>query len=140
MLDIKVSLLVFEILTFLLLIGILNAIFFTPLLNHIQRRQETVKNDIANATGNMDDIESYENEAHEALAKAKREGARILEETVENAKSQVLAKIEAKKAELAKKEEEFNTSLKAKEEELQAMLSAQMPTFTGALEKQIVGA
>lgn len=140
MLDINLSLLVFEILTFLLLIGILNSLFFTPLVKHIDERRATVKSDLANATGNMDDIEGYEKEAAEIIAKAKREGAVILDETLENAKTQVAAKIEAKKSEIAKKEEGFMAELQAKENELKSVLSAQMPEFTMALEKRIVGA
>ena len=95
MLDPNPGLILWTIITFLLLVLILKKFAWKPLLESLQRREETVRNALERAEQAKHDAERILDENRKQLERAEAEGHRILTESrqlAEKLKDEIVAK------------------------------------------------
>jgi F-type H+-transporting ATPase subunit b len=123
---------------FLVLVGILNGMFFKPIVKYLDNRKNTLQNDMQSASANLSDINMYDREANEAIVDAKKEANKVLESAIKEAKSIATAKIEAKKSELATLTDEFIKDLSKRENALRGQLSQEIPLYSNMVKEKLL--
>jgi len=118
---------------FLGLIFFLNGALYQPLINFMDRRDQSIASDLREVNGLTGDTGSLEQEANEILANAKNEGAAIRQAVTDEANSESAKLIEAKKAELEIAEQEFFTALEKEKDELSNAILSQLPLIKETL-------
>lgn len=139
MLDIQLNLLLFEIVTFLVLLFLLNRILFKPLLAHIDGRFASLSNDSRAITANLDEAARLRAEAEAVIAQAKREGHTKIETAVNSAKSAAAAAVESEKEKVAGELSAFEASLASETESLKNVLLASKGEFAAAAGQKVRG-
>lgn len=129
MLDINPLLLLLVAGVFLGLIAILNKILYVPMLNFMEKRDESIKKDMESAGKNSSDIESYLSEAEEIILKAKAEASKIKDASLHKAKQTATEQVEEKKAEFEADQVSFLEELESEKTEFKNGLMAQMPAY-----------
>lgn len=137
MLDIQPGLLVFEILTFLTLLFLLNRMLFRPLLGHIDGRYASLSHDNSAIEANIDEAKKMKDEAMSIVAAAKKEGHAKIEHAVSEAKKSAGVALEAQRAKLAKSTEEFMASLQDDVNTLQGQLQKDSGSYKTAISKKL---
>lgn len=125
MLDINPLLLLFEVGLFLVLLIILNATLFKPLLDHIDQRNASMGSETDAAAADLAESERLLQEADAVIAAAKKEAGAIRDAMIKEAKAAAAAKVEAAKTMLAQRTAEFEAALEESAEALRATLRAQ---------------
>lgn len=133
MLDINPYLLLATIAVFLTLIAILNSWLYNPLFNYMNKRDDTIKNDMQKAGSNDDEINDLKAKADKIIMDAKLNAATLREKVIADAKELVESKLEARRAELAVEYIEFEKSLNESKEALEKDLKSHVPLFKDAL-------
>ena len=133
MLDINLYLLLATLAVFLTLIAILNSCLYNPLFNYMNKRDDTIKNDMQKAGSNDNEINDLKTKADKIVMDAKLNAATLREKVIVDAKELVESKLEARRAELAVEYTEFEKSLNESKEALENDLKSQVPLFKDAL-------
>ena len=137
MLDIQPGLLVFEILTFLTLLFLLNRMLFRPLLAHIDGRYASLSHDNSAIEANSEEARKMKDEASSIIASARKEGYAKIDHSVSEAKKAAALAVEAQRVKLAKSTEEFMTSLQGDVTELKTRLENDSSDYKVAIAKKI---
>jgi len=137
MLDIQLSLLLFEIVVFLSLIAILNKIFYSPVLSFMDSRKETLGKDGENVESNAKELEALENETNEILANAKAQTSATRGEIISAAKAEADNIIKDAKKSAADAVQAFKKELDGEKENLRAVIMANASTYKEAIKTSI---
>jgi F-type H+-transporting ATPase subunit b len=137
MLDIQPGLLVFEILTFLTLLFLLNRMLFRPLLGHIDGRYASLSHDNGAIEANLDEAKKMKDDAISMIAAAKKEGHAKIDHAVDEAKKSASIALEAQRAKLAKSTEEFMASLQNDVVALQGRLEGDSGSYKASIAKKL---
>ncbi len=137
MLDIQPSLLAFEIVTFLLLVAILNQILYKPMLSFIEERNSNLKADAGLADAQESEREALITEANKLLADAKAEAAKIRHEAITVAKAEAETKITAVKESVKTEVANFSSELTAQKAELKVAILSNSEGYKQSLAKAL---
>jgi F-type H+-transporting ATPase subunit b len=133
MLDLSLGLLINTAVTFIILLVLLNAVLYKPLLEFMAKREESIKRDLDNASKNTQEVASFHKEAESIISKAKAEAVEMKTKALDEIKSEVSTQIEAKKSELDTKYASFLEGLSEERVSLKNQLLSQMPLFKDGL-------
>jgi F-type H+-transporting ATPase subunit b len=137
MLDIQPSLLAFEIVTFLLLVAILNQILYKPMLSFMEERNSNLKADAGLADAQESEKEALITEANKLLADAKAEAAKIRHEAITVAKTEADTKINAVKESVKTEVANFSSELTAQKAELKVAILSNSEGYKQSLAKAL---
>ena len=137
MLDIHLGLLILTSVIFLFLIFALNEILYKPLLNFMQRRKESMENDLKNISNNDEAIQNALDEANEIIAKAKAQAAKIREDALAKAKQSASQELESVKNELENSYTKFLKQLNQDKVKLKKDLSTNLGTYQQILQDKL---
>ncbi|WP_456380759.1 F0F1 ATP synthase subunit B family protein [Hydrogenimonas sp.] len=133
MLDIHLSLMLLVAVVFLVLLTLLNNWLYQPLLEFMESRDRSIRQDLENVSSNSSEIDELKAKTEAVIAQAKNEAAAMRAKTIEDSKLLATSKIEAKKEELEEKYRSFLEELKTEETQLKSELLSQMPLFKESL-------
>ena len=133
MLDINPILLLVTFVVFLSLIAVLNSWLYNPLFAYMKKRDEDIKNDLAQAGSTDDEIDELNSKAETIIMNAKLEVAALREKVIADAKKLADSKLEAKRTELASEYAEFEKSLDEAKTQLINDLTSEVPLFKEAV-------
>ncbi|WP_291949714.1 FoF1 ATP synthase subunit B' [Campylobacter sp.] len=122
---------------FLLMIAILNSMLYKPLMNFMDSRDLTIKNDENKMKKNSDDISNVEFELERIHIKTKDEINQIKAKAIEEAKIRQEKELANKKKELEDQMNVFLKSLKEKEKELKEELYLKIPEFKQSFQNSL---
>jgi F-type H+-transporting ATPase subunit b len=122
---------------FFTLMIVLNKILYRPLLEFIDKRDDSIKRDLENAGKNSSDVEAYYNEANQIILKAKAEAGKIREDALNKARESAIGRVEQKQDDLEREYASFLKSLEVDTKELQESLSANIPLFRDGIKQKL---
>jgi F-type H+-transporting ATPase subunit b len=137
MLEIDVTMLFITIITFILLIGLLNKLFYAPMLGYMQRRDDEIKKDLDASNSNNSEVSALYEKAEEIIANAKSEAKLLKAKALKEAQELANSKVENQKAEIATRYAEFEANLAKDKEALRGALLAQAPQYKDALNAKL---
>jgi len=137
MLDIQPSLLAFEIITFLLLVAILNQILYKPMLSFIEERNSNLKADAGLADAQVNEREALITEANQLLADAKAEAGKIRHEAAAAAKAEAETKINTVKDNAKTEVAAFSSALVSEKAGLKATILSNSEGYKQSLAKAL---
>jgi len=133
MLDIDLSLMLFVLALFLILLAVLNQILYKPLLKFMDDRDSSIAKDLESAKSLSGNSQALHDEADGILNDAKAEAGVIRQNAINEAKEVAESRAEAKQNELNKEYDSFIEKLVADKETLRSSLLSQMPLFKESL-------
>jgi len=116
---------------------VLNKMLYKPLLEFIDKRNDSIERDLKNASKNTIDVEAYYKEADQIILQAKAEAGKIREVALSEAKEIATKKVELKRSELESKYTLFLKDLEVDKKELQESLSANIPIFRDSVKLKL---
>jgi F-type H+-transporting ATPase subunit b len=133
MLDIDLSLMLFVLALFLILLAVLNQILYKPLLKFMDDRDSSIASDLESAKSLSGNSQALHDEADGILNNAKAEAGVIRQNAMDEAKVVAESRAEAKQNELNKEYDGFLEKLEADKDTLRSSLLSQMPLFKESL-------
>jgi len=127
MLDIDLSIMGVTLAIFFIMLYILNAVVFRPLLQFMDARDSAISKDLKSAQNLGSDSDKLISDAKENIDEAKAMASQIRQEAVEEGKAKVATAIARKQNELEGSYEQFTTLLTSQKKELETSLLSQMP-------------
>ena len=137
MLEMSPVILLVNIFVFFGLLMVLNKMLYKPLLEFIDKRNDSIERDLKNASKNTIDVEAYYKEADQIILQAKAEAGKIREVALSEAKEIATKKVELKRSELESKYTLFLKDLEVDKKELQESLSANIPIFRDSVKLKL---
>lgn len=137
MLEMSPVILLVNIFVFFGLLMVLNKMLYKPLLEFIDKRNDSIERDLKNAGKNTSDVEAYYKEADQIILQAKAEAGKIREVALSEAKEIATKKVELKRSELESKYTLFLKDLEVDKKELQESLSANIPIFRDSVKLKL---
>ena len=137
MLDISPILLLSSAVVFLIVLARLNSCLYTPLLKHMDERDESIKNDLELAKNNAANVDDMYNEASKIIANAKKEASSIRQSAYDEAKTLGTKKVNEFKTELEAKYNAFTNELNAEANSLKLSLVNELPVYKEQLNAKI---
>jgi F-type H+-transporting ATPase subunit b len=137
MLNISPALLIITALVFLFLLITLNKILYRPLLEFMQKRDDSIASDYENAGKNSSDVEAYHKEAEQIIREAKAEAGAIRAQAIEAARENMIKKIEQRKAELEEEYTAFLEGLETERTEFKNSLLSHMPQYKESIKAKL---
>ncbi len=137
MLEMSPVILLVNIFVFFGLLMVLNKMLYKPLLEFIDKRNDSIERDLKNASKNTSDVEAYYKEADQIILQAKAEAGKIREVALSEAKEIATKKVELKRSELESKYTLFLKDLEVDKKELQESLSANIPIFRDSVKLKL---
>ena len=137
LLDLHPGLMIWTILTFLVLLLILRAVAWKPILAMLEQREQKIKGDLETAAKNRSEaentmadiqkqLESARKEANEIVSKSRHDAERVREETINQARDESLQLMEKAKAEIQLEREKAVQALKEQFAELAVLAAGQI--------------
>jgi len=133
MLDIDLSLMLFVLALFLILLAVLNQILYKPLLKFMDDRDSSIAKDLEYAKSLSGNSQELHDEADGILNDAKAEAGAIRQSAIDEAKVLAESRAEAKQNELNREYASFIEKLEEEKETLKSSLLSQMPLFKESL-------
>jgi F-type H+-transporting ATPase subunit b len=137
MLDIDPNLLAFEVVTFLLLVAILNQILYKPMLSFIEERSSNLKADAGLADAQDNEKETLLSQANQLLADAKAEAGKIRHDAISAAKAEAETKINAVKDSVKAEIANFSSELASEKVGLKATILSNSESYKQSLAKAL---
>ena len=137
MLDISPILLLSSAVVFLIVLARLNSCLYTPLLKHMDERDESIKNDLELAKNNAANVDDMYNEASKIIANAKKEASSIRQSAYDEAKTLGTKKVNEFKSELEAKYLAFTNELNSEANSLKLSLVNELPVYKVQLNTKI---
>lgn len=137
MLEIDLKLLFITIAIFLYLIAFLNKILYKPMLNFMEDRENSIKEDEELSSKNSSEVGIYEAQVEEMIINARNEANKIRQKAYEEIKIKNQKSIEEAKKEIENDFCEYMKDLKAQKESLKSKLKENLPQFRSGLEKTL---
>lgn len=135
--DLHLSIMLATMVIFLVMIVVLNTIFYKPLLRFIDERNDSIKNDENKVKENSQEMVGANEEVRKIHQNTKEEINKIKQNAIAQAKEESTQLIRAKKEELERKMASFYTELAEQREELSLYLQTHLPDFKEALQNNI---
>lgn len=129
MLDISPILLLSSAIIFLLVLARLNSCLYTPLLNHMDERSDSIKKDLESAKNNASNVDELYVEARNIIASAKKEASSIRQSALNDAKTLGEVKVSKFKINLDEKYNVFISDLGSQTQSLKLSLIDQLPSY-----------
>ena len=129
MLDLSPILLISSAVIFLLVLIRLNSCLYTPLLKHIEKRDESIKNDLESAKNNASNVDEMYVQANDIILAAKKEASSIRQSANDDAKTLGTTKVSEFKTSLDEKYNVFISDLNTQAQSLKLSLVNQLPSF-----------
>ncbi|MBL0686594.1 MAG: F0F1 ATP synthase subunit B' [Sulfurospirillum sp.] len=137
MLSISPVLLLVTGIVFFTLLIFLDEVLYRPLLEFIDKRNNSIERDLKNANENTSDIEVYHKEVDQIMSNAKIKAGKIREVALSDAKVISTKKIEKKRSELEEKYTLFLKELELDKIKFQNSLSANIPNFRDSIKQKL---
>lgn len=122
---------------FLITLYLLNIWLFEPLLLFMEKRNQSINQDVQEIKDSTDEVEHINNEIQEILNQARKQAKQITEEALSEAKNVYDAKMARYKAENQVKMEEFSKKLENEKMFLKLELLKQKSLFQDTLKAKI---
>jgi F-type H+-transporting ATPase subunit b len=133
MLDIHLSLMLFVLVLFLILLVLLNKMLFQPLVKFMDDRERSIAKDLEAAEGFSGNTDELNAKADEIINSAKSEAASIREKAIDDEKRLAASRVETKQKELEEEYNKFVERLDSDKVDLKNALLSQMPLFKESL-------
>lgn len=114
---------------FLVLLILLNKMFYKPLMEFMDNRNNSISRDLENAGKNASDVVAYYQEIEAILAEGRVEAAKIKETALNEAREKAAQKIVQKKSEIEAQAIAFANEIAAEREVFKSSLLGQVPLF-----------
>ncbi len=137
MLDLSLGLFLFVVALFLVLIYLLNDMLYKPLLAFMEKREGSIRDDLASSDQNKDEIDSANALANEKISAAKSEAAKIRDEALTSAKESASAKLEDRKEAIEKQYTSFLEQLSVDKDNLKNSISANLSSYQDGISAKI---
>lgn len=137
MLDLSLGLFLFVVVLFLALIYLLNDMLYKPLLAFMEKREGSIRADLAASDQNSDEIEAAKASANDKISVAKSEAASIRDEALTSAKESAATKLEDSKQVLEKQYSSFVEQLSLDKVALKKSISANLPSYQDGIQTKI---
>ncbi len=138
MIQLNVTLL-FQLVNFLLLLVILNAILYKPILAKIREREARINGDKEKADQLAKKVQDQENRHQEALASARQTAAQEKASLMADSKRTESEILDKARNEASKIVEEMKSTIEAETTQVRAALQAQMTPLAGSIAQKILG-
>lgn len=135
--DLHLSIMLVTMVIFLVMIVVLNTIFYKPLLKFTDERNNSIKNDENKVKENSQEMVSANDEVRKIHQNTREEINKIKQNAITQAKEESAQLIRAKKEELERKMASFYTELAEQREELSQYLQTHLPDFKEVLQNSI---
>ncbi len=137
MLDISFGLLIFVAVLFLALVYVLNDMLYKPLLAFMEKRDKSIRDDLASSQKNNDEIEAALAEANEKISIAKAKASDIRGEAVVKAKELAAQKIEESKSTIESQYASFIEQLAKDKDTLKKSISSNLSSYQDGIAAKI---
>ncbi len=137
MLDISFGLLLFTVVVFLLLVYLLNSMLYQPLLAFMRKRDASIVEDMERLEESDEEAKDALERAHQTIAKAKSEAAKIRESAVAKAKEAAAKELAGVQQKLESDYQAFVERLSDERASLKKELQANLGTYQKALQSKI---
>jgi len=137
MLDLSPILLISSAIIFLIVLIRLNSCLYTPLLKHIEKRDESIKNDLESAKNNASNVDEMYAQANDIINAAKKEASSIRQNAKDDAKTLGTTKVDEFKTSLDEKYNVFINDLNMQTQSLKLSLVNQLPLLKEQLTAKI---
>ena len=137
MLDLSPILLISSAVIFLIVLVRLNSCLYTPLLKHIEKRDESIKNDLESAKNNASNVDEMYAQANDIINAAKKEASSIRQNANDDAKTLGTTKVDEFKTSLDEKYNVFINDLNMQTQSLKLSLVNQLPSLKEQLTAKI---
>lgn len=135
--DVHGSVMLATVAIFLMMIVVLNSVFYRPLLKFMDERNNSMKNDENKLKENSQQMLGANDELEKIHIETREEIHKIKQNAIDKAKEEAELILRAKKEELERQMQKFNTELLIQKEELKKHLSDNLPHFKEALQNNI---
>ena len=137
MLDLSLGLFLFVVVLFLALIYILNDMLYKPLLAFMEKREDSIRNDLAASEENSDEIEAAKQSANDKISAAKNEAAKIREDALSAAKESASLKLDESKSAIDEQYASFLEKLSLDKDSLRKSISANVSSYQDGIQAKI---
>lgn len=137
MLDLSLGLFLFVVVLFLALIYVLNNMLYKPLLAFMEKREGSIRDDLAASDQNRDEIDEANALANEKISAAKNEAAKIRDEAYSSAKESAAAKLDESKEAIEKQYALFLDQLSIDKDNLKNSVSANLSSYQDGIQAKI---
>jgi len=128
-----------QLINFLALLFILNAILYKPILAKMRERDAQIKKDREKALELEENVRLQENQHQEALSKARQTAAQEKAGLIAEAKKQESAVLDKARTEAARIVDEMKSAIQAEANEVRKTLKAQMTPLAESITQKILG-
>ena len=135
--EINWHLMALEFLVFMVTLYLLNIWLFRPLLNFMQKRDESIYQDLQEITDSANEVEQIEREIVQILDQARKEARSMIEKAQSDARALYESKMAKYRADNQNKIDEFLRDLNLQKAELKAQVLADKSSLQGALKAKI---
>ncbi len=137
MLDISLGMMIFVGVLFLGLIYLLNEMLYKPLLSFMDKREKSIRDDLALADNNDDDIEKDLQEANAKIIAAKAEASKIREDAMTKAKEAASRALSEGKESFESKYSTFVKELSKERVSLKSSISSNLSSYQDGISTKI---
>ncbi len=137
MLDISLGMLIFVAVLFLGLVYLLNEMLYKPLLAFMDKREKSIRDDLAMADKNDDDIEKDLEDANAKISAAKVEASKIREDAMVKAKELASKALNEGKESFESKYASFVDKLSYEQIALKKSISSNLSSYQDAISTKI---
>ena len=123
---------------FLVMLYLVNKMLVSPVMNHIDSREKSIKEGLAKAGGDTQEVSDLEAKAAQIIHEAKQAAHTLREEKLAQARAEVEEKIALKKQEIDQEIASFQEELEAQKIELKNSLLGQAPLFRESLKVKLL--
>lgn len=128
-----------QLINFLALLFILNAILYKPILAKMREREAQIRKDREKALELEGNVRLQENQHQEALTKARQTAAQEKAELIADAKKKESAVLEKARAEASRIVDDMKAAIQAEATEVRKTLKAQMTPLAESITAKILG-
>jgi F-type H+-transporting ATPase subunit b len=137
MLDINLWLLLFVAALFLGLVYLLNDMLYKPLLAFMDKREKSIRDDMASSDKNTDEIDELLTQADQKISVAKGEATKIREEALIAAKDKASKALDEAKGDIEAKYASFVEKLAADRDTLKDSIGANVSNYQSGIKSKI---
>ncbi len=122
---------------FLFLLSSLNSLLFKPMVKHMDRRKQNLKENQMSANQSSGDAAGFEEEAAKVLAEAKKQAQSIIDEVITLQKKENSDLIDIEKRKVEEEMNSFLKSLEADKEEIKKAIVDNTDSFKSGIKAKL---
>ncbi len=135
--DMSVSIMVATAIIFLVMILVLNATFYKPLLRFMDDRDNSIRKDEAKVRDNSQETLGFNDELKKIQKATREEIQRLKQNAIEQAKQEVEQELKSKREELEKQTASFYADLQVQRQALKEKLMMHLPELKQTLAESL---